>query len=250
MNEITVSIVSHKHGKMVQTLLDQLCLCKDHIGKIVVTFNVPERIMFRYDKYPFEVCILENKKPKGFGANHNQAFRYCKTKYFCVMNPDINIIENPFLTLLSSINSSNIDIIAPLVVDSNGNVEDSARTFPTPWGLFKKAVGCYYDSIYNNKTNQKIGYPDWIAGMFMLIDANCFKTLSGFDESYFLYYEDVDLCLRAWRSGMTVALCNGVRVIHDASRESHRNLKFFMWHLKSVVLFFFKHAGRFPRRES
>lgn len=248
MKKVTISIVSHNHGPLVKTLLDQLCLCHDHIARIIVTFNVREKVKIKEDNYPFEVYSIYNDNPKGFGANHNQAFNYCDTEYFCVMNPDISVNEDPFLPLLPHIKNHNIAIIAPLIVNINGMVEHSARYFPTPWGLIKKVFGCY-DGVYPRRDKQSLELPDWIAGMFMLIDSKSYAKLSGFDEAFFLYYEDVDLCARAWKKGMVVALCQDVSVVHDARRSSHRNFKFFKWHVKSAARFFLKHLMRLHKRQ-
>ena len=200
MKKVTISIVSHNHGPLVKTLLDQLGLFHKNIAKTIVTFNVPEKVRVKQEDYPFEICLLYNDTPKGFSANHNQAFNYCDTEYFCVMNPDISVSEDPFPTLLPYLSERNIAIIAPMIVNMNGVIEHSARNFPTPWGLVKKVFG-YYDGVYSRRENQHLEFPDWIAGMFMLIDSKSYAALSGFDEAYFLYYEDVDLCTRAWKEG-------------------------------------------------
>ena len=116
MKKVTISIVSHNHGPLVKTLLDQLCMYHGHIARIIVTFNVLEKVKIKEDNYPFEVYLIYNDNPKGFGANHNQAFNYCDTEYFCVMNPDISVVEDPFLSLLRHIDNHNIAIIAPMIV--------------------------------------------------------------------------------------------------------------------------------------
>jgi N-acetylglucosaminyl-diphospho-decaprenol L-rhamnosyltransferase len=247
MKKVTISIVSHNHGPLVKTLLDQLCLCHEHIARTIVTFNAQEKIKITQHDYPFETYLLYNNTPKGFGANHNQAFSYCDSEYFCVMNPDIFVSEDPFPTLLPYISERNIAIIAPMIVNMNGGIEYNARYFPTPWGLVKKVFGCY-DGVYPRRDKQSLEFPDWIAGMFMLIDSKSYAALSGFDEAYFLYYEDVDLCARAWKAGMVVALCQEVSVVHDARRSSHKDLRYFKWHIASIARFFLKHAMRFPNR--
>ena len=83
----------------------------------------------------------------------------------------------------------------------------------------------------------------------MVVDALKFKELTGFDESFFLYYEDVDLCTRVWCHGYSVVFCGDVIVTHDARRESHKNIKFLKWHLLSIVKYFIKHLGRFPQKD-
>jgi GT2 family glycosyltransferase len=75
--------------------------------------------------------------------------------------------------------------------------------------------------------------------MFMLIPAAVFRKIGGFDERYFLYYEDVDLCARMRLGGYDIRLCPNAKVIHEARRQSHRDLRYFRWHLASILRFFF-----------
>jgi len=247
VQEVTVSIVSHHHGSLVKSLLSQLTKCTKHVARIIITNNVPGDISLNSADFPFEIIQIENDVPQGFGANHTQAFLRCDTEFFCVMNPDITVANDPFAGLLSCRDIQSPAIIAPLIIDPNGSVEDSARYFPTPWGLVKKAFG-EYDGVYPLSMDQTVGYPDWVAGMFMLVKSDIYLELDGFDESFFLYYEDVDFCVRVWKSGYAVALCQQVRVTHDARRSSHKDITFLKWHAKSAALFFLKHLGRFPRR--
>lgn len=83
--------------------------------------------------------------------------------------------------------------------------------------------------------------------MFMLFRSQDFERLGGFDERYFLYYEDVDICVRAGQQGMRVVACPKVSVVHDARRDSRRSFKHLRWHLASMVRFFWRHWGRLPR---
>ena len=70
--------------------------------------------------------------------------------------------------------------------------------------------------------------------MFMLAKRDAFREVSGFDEGYFLYYEDIDLCRRLRRAGFDICLVPSARVIHDARRTSHRSLRYLRWHLASM----------------
>mgnify|MGYP000112004300 FL=1 len=245
MKNITVSIVSHNHGKLISNLLEQLSRFSKHLSKVVVTYNVLESLRIKTQDYPFEVCVIDNDKPKGFGANHNQAFELCSTEYFCVMNPDIFLDSDPFSQLLLCHEDQNISITAPLVLDLKGSIENSARKFPTFLTLVGKVLGVYND-MYKVDSNQSIVKPDWLAGMFLLIRSDAYSNLSGFDESFFLYYEDVDLCTRAWKNGFNIALCTNVFIKHDARRESHRNIKFLKWHIVSAIHYLVKYQGRLP----
>jgi N-acetylglucosaminyl-diphospho-decaprenol L-rhamnosyltransferase len=229
---IAVSIVSHGHGEMVSHLVAQL-LRFPEVKKIIVTYNIEER---EFVSSCDRVCVVVNDVPKGFGANHNAAFAYAESEYWCVLNPDVTFIENPFTGLLLALKMESIGIVAPLVINPRGDVEDSARHFPTAFSLSLKLIG-YDRTRYAIDKGQPFFYPDWVAGMFMLFNARNFRLLDGFDERYFLYYEDVDICRRARRQGLKIVLCPKVSVIHDAQRASHRKLRYLRWHLKSLCRF-------------
>jgi N-acetylglucosaminyl-diphospho-decaprenol L-rhamnosyltransferase len=81
-------------------------------------------------------------------------------------------------------------------------------------------------------------FPDWVGGMFMLFRRETFEQSGGFDQRYFLYYEDVDLCARLRLRGYEVAICPGAKVVHHAHRSSHRSFKYMAWHLASMLRFF------------
>ena len=72
--------------------------------------------------------------------------------------------------------------------------------------------------------------PDWVAGMFMLFRKDVYAELAGFDERYFLYYEDVDLCWRLRKRGLDVRLVPTVSATHDARRQSRRSVRHLRWH--------------------
>lgn len=247
MGSITVSIVSHGHGVMVLQLLDQLSKHASHIARVVITHNIEGDEQPVDERYPFEVINIQNQQPLGFGANHNQAFQYCETNRYCVINPDIHVESDPFRVLLSCLDDSSVSVVAPTIVNLDGEREDSARYFPTPIGLVRKLFSGY-DGVFPFEQGAITILPDWVGGMFLLFSTEKYRELSGFDEGYFLYYEDVDLCARSWRSGYKVVLCTEVSVIHDARRTSHTNLKYLKWHLASALRFFVRHWGRFPEK--
>jgi GT2 family glycosyltransferase len=74
--------------------------------------------------------------------------------------------------------------------------------------------------------------------MFMLLRTTVFRQLGGFDDRYFLYYEDVDLCARIRLSGLDILQLPLPGVIHNAQRSSHRNPKYLRWHIGSMLRFF------------
>lgn len=244
---ITVSIVSHGQGKLVSDLLEDLARC-DGVSAVLLTQNVPEAEILCPKSLLSRVQIIRNSEPKGFAANHNQAFQYCRTSMFAVLNPDIRLMSDPFPSLAENLIKSNAGVIAPVVCSPEGRLEDSARHFPTVAQLIGKLLGREDGRI------QPHGAPpilvDWTAGMFMLFLTNAYRRIGGFDERFFLYYEDVDICARLWKAGMSVALHTEVSVVHAAQRASHRKPRYMIWHLSSMARYFLKHAWRLPRQKA
>lgn len=234
-DEITVSIVSHGHGRLVLNLLEDLARNCSSGVRVLLTLNIPESPDTRRDKFPFPLTVIRNEVPRGFAANHNSAFRSVQTPYFCVINPDVRLRSNPFPVLSSVLEDSRVGVVAPLVRNSSGTIENSARKFPTPKILFRKALGL--KSEPEPYDGAKPLDPDWVGGMFMLLRSDLYRTLGGFDEGYFLYYEDIHLCARLRVAGMRVVLEPRVEIIHDGQRASHRNLRHAWWHARSILRF-------------
>lgn len=234
---IAASIVSHGHGKMVSDLMQQL-LNYAEITKIIITFNIPEDLI-SYPKSP-KIHYIHNAHPKGYGANHNAAYKWVDEQYFCVLNPDIELLENPFPSLIKSLSLEGVKLVAPLVISKAGEIEDSMRYSPTFKSLIRKFI-FGEDGRYLIDFNNAPIYPNWVAGMFMLFDSKNFEKINGFDESFFMYYEDVDICERIWLAGGKVAGDIGSKVIHDARRASRKNLKHMRWHLVSMLRYLWRY---------
>ena len=245
--DLSISIVSHAQGDLTAQLLEDLARVCDQIPiEVLLTKNLPEPFPFLAVNYPYPVRVVENIAPKGFGANHNAAFKLAKAKLFCVLNPDIRLTDNPFPVLLDMLAHRSASVIAPAIVTPADHVEDNARHFPTLRGIAIKLLGLG-DGRYPYAIGEDVFAADWVGGMFMLFRAEDFLAVGGFDESFFMYYEDVDICTRLWKAKRRVLVCPKAQVIHDARRTSRRNLRYMKWHVASMARYFWKHWCRLPR---
>jgi len=138
---VTVSVISHRHGRLVRALLDDLDQYCAGTCEVILTVNVPEDLDLATANRRNPVRVFENAVPRGFAANHNAAFRSVHTSYFCVINPDVRLRSNPFPDLIPVLDDSRVGVVAPLVRNSSGAIENSARKFPTPKILARKALG-------------------------------------------------------------------------------------------------------------
>jgi N-acetylglucosaminyl-diphospho-decaprenol L-rhamnosyltransferase len=240
---ISVSLVSHGHGAMVWRLVDQILACSE-VTQIIVTLNIPEAVPKDLSS---KVFLVKNQSPKGFGANHNAAFALANGDYYCVINPDIELVQNPFRDLLSAFSDRYIGLVAPRVMGSDGLPEDSMRYFLTPWSMVRRVLGLDSGS-YSFCEFVSTAPLDWVAGMFMLFKADIYAEVGGFDEQYFMYCEDADICTRLWKSGYKVFGCLLVSVTHNARRASHWNFKHFFWHLRSMTRYLLRYLFSLPKR--
>lgn len=234
---VSLSIVSHGQRGLVGALLQDIQqYCLQHQLEILLTLNIEETLPEGCDHPGYSLQVIRNPTPLGFGSNHNQAFARAQGDFFCVLNPDIRLAGDPFVGLLQTLRMLPLGVVAPRVVNPHGDTEASARRFPTPMTIVRKAFGWRAELDY--PLHEALIYPDWVGGMFMLFPRASYARLAGFDARYFLYYEDVDLCARSWLAGMPVALNSMVSVTHDARRSSHRKLAYLRWHLQSMLRFF------------
>ena len=234
--DLTVSIISHGHAALVAVLLQDI---ERHVAtplRVILTINQPEpEETWATRRYPFEIEVVRNSVPKGFGANQNAALALTRGELFCVLNPDIRLRSDPFPVLVAALADSGTGVVAPLVTNLDLVPEDHAREFPSLFALAAKALG---NRPHTPPPRGDAKYhPDWVAGMFMLLRAETLRSMGGFDERYFLYYEDVDLCARMRERGLEVAVCPAASVIHAAQRESRRNPRYALWHLSSALRF-------------
>lgn len=234
-NLVTLSIVSHGNASEIEHLLDSLFLFEQaYRFQILITDNLGNDLP---DNQMESSTILRNEKPKGFAANQNAAFQHARGKYFCILNPDIVFLHSVFDQLVARIDSGQADIVAPLVVDSQGLIQDSFRELPTPIELIRRRLGRQVHHVLLPEDIEAIR-PDWMAGMFLLIKSETFDRLGGFEEGYYMYMEDAELCTRARLKGLSLLVDASAKVQHDAPRTSKQKLKYLFWHLQSAVRFF------------
>jgi len=234
---ISISVVSHGQMDLIMLLMQDIeKYCNGMSVELVLTLNTDEPCQIDRQQFSYPVTVIKNVYPKGFGANHNQAFQSAHGACFCIVNPDIRLHDCPLQPLLRCLDADRVGVVAPVVLGPSGAIEDSSRRFPTPRILLGKLLQKNWQSDY--VLGDQPMDVDWVAGMFMVFPSQVFKQLGGFDERYFLYYEDVDVCARLNLAGFRVVVCPNSRVVHHAQRKSHRHLIYLRWHISSVWRFF------------
>lgn len=226
MSGIAVSVVSHNHGALIDSLLHRLSeIASPHVVKVILTQNVPEEMPREPETgWPFALDVIRNVSPKGFGENHNKALSDAKEEFFCIMNPDVLLLEsNIFTHLLDVASLTDAGCVYPRQIDEDGKLQDIERDIPTFFSLLMR---------YARRKPETS--KDWVNAAFLLLPSKVWRALGGFDVRYFMYCEDVDFCLRLRLLGWKLVAAP-VTVGHAGQRASHRNARHFFWHVGSLL---------------
>ena len=146
---------------------------------------------------------------------------------------------NGLQPLLETLSGPRVGACGPVILNAQGRVEDSARRYPTFWRLANRVIGRLRaiprapDYAWGHQSIDV----DWMAGMFVLFRREAYALVGGFDERFFMYFEDADICRRLRRLGWAVKLDPRTSMIHDAQRASHRSVTHMRWHLASALRF-------------
>jgi N-acetylglucosaminyl-diphospho-decaprenol L-rhamnosyltransferase len=240
---MTLSIVSHGQGELIRPLLEDLRPAVAAGARLVITLNIPEEESF-LGGLGEDAQILRNERPLGFGANHNQAFKSIQdTDRFVILNPDIRCDASVFAPLLDAANGGDAGAVAPRVLSAEGMVEDSARRHPSMRRILQRVLmrarGKRTQPDYTLEGDRSISV-EWVAGMFIMFPRAVYAEVGGFDERYFMYLEDADICRRIALTGRKTLLLPYVDVVHDARRATSNSATHLRWHIGSLMRYLWR----------
>ena len=242
---VTISIVTY-NSRYIFNVLDQL---KAELG----TDSIYD--IHIYDNEPF-ITIHRAEENQGFGHGHNQVLFNASTKYAIIFNPDVLVTKDVLDRLLDRIKiDKNIAVVSPKVLNEDGTTQYLVRQkldvfdymlrfipFQFIKKIFDKRLSIYEcrDLSDTETTDIKMG-----SGCFMLIDREKFVEIGGFDERFFMYFEDNDLCLRFGKAGYRILYTPFETVVHMYEKGAHKSRKLFKIFMQSMGKFFNKWGWRF-----
>jgi N-acetylglucosaminyl-diphospho-decaprenol L-rhamnosyltransferase len=194
----------------------------------------------------------------GFAAGVNAAFVLSRGDLLFVANPDVRVEPNALRTARDFFDQNpDAAVLLPLLRYPDGRVQPSVRRFYTwPAALYARTplrrLGLrprfFRRYLYEDLDRSRPADVDWGLGGAMFIRRSDCEDGRVFDPRFFLYFEDVDLCMRLWRRGRRVVFCPQVQCIHAHRRGSAQPFGRHGWHhLVSFVRFIRKHGGLPPR---
>jgi GT2 family glycosyltransferase len=232
--QLSIIIVSYN----TRQLLDE-CLCSLYQAKvpaggmeIIVVDNASEDGSAQWvaERYP-QVKLIANESNQGFAMANNQGVAVARGHTLLFLNSDTRVSREALVQPLDYLQAHpEVGALTVKLVYPNGQRDpDNHRGFPTPWAAFCHFSGLsrlfphnprfntYYQSYKNFAQVHAI---EVIAGSFMMMPADLFRQLGGWDESYFFYGEDIDLCYRLHQAGYQIIYYPHVEVLHYKGASS------------------------------
>jgi GT2 family glycosyltransferase len=253
---VAALIVNYRTYDDLTRCLSSLARHEPSAVVVVVDYESDVDAVDRLRKEWPQVRLIALPDNAGFGAGINRAAREAgAASALLVLNPDC-LLEEPVLSTLCGWLDAHaeVGIVAPLVLEADGAIQPSARRFPgmstvlggrSTW--LTRVLPGNPMSARNLLTGPHVREPmpvDWVSGACMLIRRNAFDEVGGFDERFFLYWEDADLCRRMAATGWSTVYHPGVAVRHisgQASRQApDRTERAFH---DSVFRYYLKHGG-------
>lgn len=219
MSDLTISIVNYNAGDFLINCLESIEKYKDGLNiDVWVVDNASADDSAKKAKVKFpQFHFLFNQDNLGFGKAHNQILKKAKTKYILILNPDSELKKGTLKYMLSFMDKNNDAGAASCrVVKADGSLDwASHRGFPTP--LASLLYFFFKDDRLYHLTDRDLSKPhevDAIVGAFFLTKKEVLDKVGLFDEDYFMYAEDLDLCYRIKKANYKIMYIPEVEILH------------------------------------
>lgn len=252
--DISVVIVNYKVKEYIANLLNSLERSAEDLSlEIFVVDNASgdDSIPYLKKRFP-DVHYIQNEENVGFGIANNQAIEKARGRYTLIINPDTLVSEDTLQTLVSHMQENEkCGACGCKILNPDGTfAPESRRSVPTIWSaackvfglnsLFPKSklFGKYYLSWLGEGEASKVPV---LSGSFMFWRTKVLKNLGGFDERFFMYGEDIDLCYRIQKTGYHIDYVPDTSIIHYKGESTKKgDLKYIRLFNKALYQFFDK----------
>ncbi|MFY0603967.1 MAG: glycosyltransferase [Flavobacteriaceae bacterium] len=214
--------------------------------KLFLVDNSPNDKLKKHFKHK-EIEYFFVGKNLGFGKAHNTVLEKIESTshYHLILNPDVIFSPDVISNLIQALNlNADVSMIAPRVVYADGKPQYTSRKYPTFFDLFIRRVPVFKNRVkaqeYRDLDLNQPFHPNFIHGCFMLFKTQDFFDLKGFDERYFLYMEDVDICKKIDQIGKKKMYYPSEQITHLHKKESSKKLRLFFIHVISAIKYFNK----------
>lgn len=204
------------------------------------------------------ITLIHTGGNLGYGRGNNLGAKSAQGKYLLIINPDNRLEPNALATMVQYLGEHpDVGVVGPKLVFPDGSIRDSYRTFPHPFDVFIKRTPLrrFFPQrmktyLQQDQNPHAIRNVDWMCGACVLFPRKLYEELRGFDERFFLFFEDCDLCRRVWEKRFRVVYLP-TAVAHDNEQRlsaggivSFFTKKTVRAHVASAIKYFWKWRGK------
>jgi len=253
--DISIVIVNYNVKEFVANLLNSISKARyDFKLQIIVVDNDSSDDSLEYlePRYP-DVQFIANDENVGFGKANNQALKQANGRYTLLINPDTIVSEDTLSTLFRHMEMNpSCGACGCKILNPDGSfAPESRRSIPTIWSSLSKLLGL--SALFPNSKTFGQYYMSWmdedepgqipvLSGSFMFFRTDVLKQLKGFDERFFMYGEDIDLCYRLQKTGYHIDYVPDTSIIHYKGESTKKdNIRYIKSFNEALYIFFKKH---------
>jgi N-acetylglucosaminyl-diphospho-decaprenol L-rhamnosyltransferase len=227
------------------------------LDKVIIVDNAStDRSLDGLEQLDLPLHIIRNSVNQGFGAACNQGAALSEADYLLFLNPDTRVAADSIDRAASFMDKSlsqQVGVVGIQLVDERGKIQRSCARFPSPTNLWCSILGIdklvkspltsYMMTEWDHNNNQRV---DHVMGAFYLIRSDLFASLQGFDENFFVYFEDLDLSYRVHQAGWSSYYLADTRSFHKGGGTSEKiKATRLFYSQRSRILYGYKHFNWF-----
>lgn len=256
---LDIVIVNFNTGPQVRQCLSSIVASQSQgsfvLNRVVIVDNASHDGSLDNLIYPdLPLRIIPNNTNRGFAAASNQGAAGSEADYLLFLNPDARLLPDTLAKSVAWMNDpehSHVGILGVQMLEDNGHVARCCARFPTTGRFIAKMLGLnklfpriFPDHFYLEWDHCDSRYVDQVIGAYFFVRHSIFKAEGGFDERFFLYFEEVDLSLKALRAGWRTYYLATVQCYHSGGAATNQIKAQRLFHvLRSRILFAFKYFG-------
>jgi N-acetylglucosaminyl-diphospho-decaprenol L-rhamnosyltransferase len=201
--------------------------------------------------------LIENPTNRGLSAAWNQGAAETEAPWILFLNPDAEVWEGDLAAFLKvGEGRPDVGLLGPVVRNADGTLYESGRVFPTvgqalghaflgPFAPRNRYTRAYKRPDWDRTTEREV---DWVSGACMLVRRSAFEQVGRFDEAFWLYGEELDLCTRLRERGWRVLYSPELEILHEGGVSTGRSRRTHVLHSGSIYRYYRKHRARGWRR--
>ncbi len=233
MNKLSIIIVNYKGWNALDECLnslDDIQSKKFSLEVIVVDNCSNDGNFFVFQKKFYQFTFILNSGNNGFANGCNLGAANASSDYYLFLNPDTKVTKEDLETYFQSyLEHQEIALLSCLQIDEKGKYYKQHNLFPKvvtffgiPRAIYKKLFKNKIEKIFND--NNEFLYPEWVTGAVIMISKDWFNKVKGWNEDYWMYMEDVDLCKKVADNGGKIAVLKSATIFHKHGGASRINV--------------------------